>query len=138
MYYTMMKQAFLTGLLLSALSAQASDYTTLVFQTSSGGATAVSLSSLVLTVSGGKLTATNSSGTQTFTLSDLSKMYFSTDASTAISGVASATDGEAVSVTSLQGLNMGSYTTLEAARKALRPGVYVVKQQEKTFKLVVK
>jgi hypothetical protein len=64
--------------LLGLLTAHAYEYPYLVLQTTDGTVTAVGVESLTLTVSDGTLTVTNSEGTTAFTLTDLSKMYFST------------------------------------------------------------
>jgi len=63
-----------------SLSAWAYDYPYLVFQTTDGTTYAVSVESLTLDVSNDQLIVTNDEGTQSFTLSELSKMYFSTEA----------------------------------------------------------
>lgn len=133
-----MKQVIpLLMLLLATLSARAGDYKSLVFQTSDNATTAVDLSSLVITVSGGKLVITNTAGTQSFTLTDLSKMFFST-ATTGIKGVPTDGVSQTLAVYDLQGRSMGSFKSVEAARAALRQGVYVVKQGNKTYKIAVK
>ena len=65
---------FLTAFLVTGtLSAAADDYPYLTFETADGTKTSVSASSLTISVGDGKLTV----GSQEFTLSDLSKMYFS-------------------------------------------------------------
>ena len=69
----------------SALSSLAYDYPYLAFQTSNGSVTTVAVESLTLTVSGSSLVATNDDGSVTLSLSDLSKMYFTTEAATGIS-----------------------------------------------------
>lgn len=132
-----MRHAILFLALLSAMAVRAADYKSLVFQTSDG-TTAVDLSSLVLTVADGKLVAANASGTQTFDLATLSKMYFSTEEATGVKSVT--TDGKAspLLVYDLSGRKVGSYTSLEAAKSVLRQGVYVVRQNDKTFKIAVK
>lgn len=133
-----MKQVIpLLMLLLSVLSARAGDYKSLVFQTYGNATTSVDLSSLVITVSGGKLVVTNTAGTQSFTLTDLSKMYFST-ATTGIKGVSTDDANQTLAVYDLQGRSMGSFKSIEAAKAALRQGVYVIKQGNKTYKIAVK
>lgn len=132
-----MRHAILFLALLSAMAVRAADYKSLVFQTSDG-TTAVDLSSLVLTVADGKLVAANASGMQTFDLATLSKMYFSTEEATGVKSVT--TDGKAspLLVYDLSGRKVGSYASLEAAKSVLRQGVYVVRQNDKTFKIAVK
>lgn len=131
-----MRTLLFSGLLLTALSVRASDYKSLVFQGNSG-TTAVDISSLVITVSEGKLVASNASGTQTFTITDLTKMYFSSDA-TGIGRVDNGTPASALVAYDISGRKMGSYDSIDAAKAQLKQGVYVIKQDNKTFKIVVK
>ena len=72
----MKKKAVLLFLaLVGALAVHAEDaYTYLTFETTDGARVSVPVASLTLTISGHTLTA----GTQSFTLSNLTKMYFST------------------------------------------------------------
>lgn len=132
-----MRHVFITGLLLAALSTQAADYKSLVFETASG-TTAVDLSSLVLTVENGTLVAKNSATSQTFTLTDLSKMYFSNEESTGISSVEASDADAAVEVIDIAGREVGSFASLAEAKSTLRQGIYVVRQGSRTFKIVVK
>lgn len=115
--------------LVGALTVQADDtYPYLTFETTDGSKASVPVSSLTLTVSGTTLTA----GEQTFTLSNLSKMYFSsTDETTAgIEEITSATLGEATSIYDLQGHKV--------EKEQMKKGVYVVKTKNKTYKMIVK
>lgn len=64
------------------MTAQADDYPYLTFETSDGTVQSVSTTSLKLEISGDKLLVND--GAQSFTLTDLKKMYFSTDDATAI------------------------------------------------------
>ena len=76
----MMKKIFiLLTVLLATLTAQAEGYTYLTFETTDGAKASVAVENLTLTISGTTLTA----GSQQFTLSNLSKMYFSTSDETA-------------------------------------------------------
>lgn len=132
-----MRHVFITGLLLAALSTQAADYKSLVFETASG-TTAVDLSSLVLTVENGTLVAKNSATSQTFTLTDLSKMYFSNEESTGISSVEASDADAVVEVIDIAGREVGSFASFAEAKSTLRQGIYVVRQSSRTFKIVVK
>ena len=68
------------------LTTHADDYGYLTFETSSGTQKSVSVTSLTLTVSDGKLIARNTDGSQSFTLSELSSMFFS-DTQTGVSNI---------------------------------------------------
>ena len=69
----MKKILLLLTILVGTLTAHAEEYTYLTFETTDGAKASVAVSDLTLTISGTTLTA----GTQSFTLSNLSKMYFS-------------------------------------------------------------
>jgi len=114
-------------MLVGTLTVQASDYTYLTFETTDGAKASVSVSNLTLSISGTTLTA----GTQSFTLSNLSKMYFSnTDETTGISEVMKANLDEATEIYNLQGHKV--------SKDQMRRGVYVIKTKQGTFKLNVK
>ena len=110
------------------LAVQAEDsYTYLTFETTDGAKASVDVSSLTLTVSGNTLTA----GSQTFTLSNLSKMYFSnTSETTAIEEITTATLDEAADIYDLQGHKV--------TKEQMKRGVYIVKTKSKTYKMIVK
>ena len=113
--------------LVGALTVQAEEYAYLTFETTDGAKASVDVSSLTLTVSGNTLTA----GSQTFTLSNLSKMYFSnTSETTAIEEITTATLDEAADIYDLQGHKV--------TKEQMKRGVYIVKTKSKTYKIIVK
>ena len=113
--------------LVGALTVQAEEYAYLTFETTDGAKASVNVSSLTLTVSGNTLTA----GSQTFTLSNLSKMYFSnTSETTAIEEITTATLDEAADIYDLQGHKV--------TKEQMKRGVYIVKTKSKTYKMIVK
>ena len=80
---------------------------------------------------------TNAEGTESFTLSDLSKMYFSQSNETA--GIAGTdTDNEEISVFTIGGLHMGTFQSVSEAKASIKPGIYVMKTKSKTLKTIVK
>lgn len=121
----------------AAVQAKADDYGYLTFQTSNGAEQSLAVSNLKITISDGKLVATNGTTSQTFSLSDLSKMYFSSTA-TGIKGTTVTATDTSVDVYSTSGVRMGTYTSLNVAKANLKPGVYVVKETNKTYKITVK
>ncbi len=133
-----MKKLFLSLMLMTGMTASAYDYPYLAFETTSGTVQTVSVESLSITISDGNLVVTNGSGTVTFTLSDLSKMYFSDEEQEA-SGIqeVETTSGK-VQIFSLTGLAMGTFESLSQARASLRNGVYVVKSNDKSYKINIK
>ena len=117
---------FLT-IMVGTLTAQAEDYTYLTFETTDGAKASVAVADLTLTISGTTLTA----GTQSFTLSNLSKMYFSnTDETTGIEAITSATLDEATEIYDLQGHKV--------TKAQMQKGVYIVKTKNRTYKIVMK
>lgn len=130
-----MKRNLLIGMFaIGSTAALAYDYPYLVFQTTDGNATSVEVSDLTISVNGTSLVVTNGDGTQTFTLSDLSKMYFSQTA-----GIDDIRDdnGQAVEVFRLSGQRVGSFIDLRSARQQLEKGIYIVKTNGQTSKISI-
>ena len=115
-------------MMVGVLTAHADSYTFLTFETTDGAKASVSVSDLTLTISGTTLTA----GTQSFTLTNLSKMYFSTsdETTTGISEVMKADLDEATDIYDLQGHKV--------TMAQMRRGVYIVKTKSRTYKMVVR
>lgn len=117
---------FLT-MMVGTLTTYAADYTYLTFEMTDGAKTSVDVSALTLTISGTTLTA----GSQSFTLSNLSKMYFSaSDETTGIRQMPVNTLDEIIDVYDLQGRKI--------AKDQMTKGVYIVKTKQGTHKIVVK
>ena len=129
-----MKKILLSLLVaMGAVTVQADSYTYLTFETTDGAKTSVSVSSLTLTISGTTLTA----GSQSFTLSNLSKMYFSaTDETTGISDLR--TDDLQLQDAEIYDLNGKKIVNRKSSNSELPNGAYIVKTQQGTHKLVVK
>ena len=127
-----MKKKFLLFMaLVGALTAQAGDYTYLTFETADGAKTSVDVSSLPVTINLDNSTLTI--GNQTFALADLSKMYFSTQSeSTGISEELRVNSEEFATATfyDLSGKMVD--------KSQLSKGVYIVKTNSRTYKMVVK
>lgn len=124
-----MKKILLSLLVaMGAVTVQADSYTYLTFETTDGAKTSVSVSSLTLTISGTTLTA----GSQSFTLSNLSKMYFSTsdETTSGIEEITNAALDEATDIYDLQGHKV--------TKEQMRKGVYIVKTKNRTYKMVVR
>ena len=115
-------------MMVGVLTAHADSYTYLTFETTDGAKASVSVSDLTLTISGTTLTA----GTQSFTLTNLSKMYFSTsdETTTGISEVMKADLDEATDIYDLQGHKV--------TKAQMHRGVYIVKTKSRTYKMVVR
>ena len=124
-----MKKIALTLLILvGTLTAQADGYTYLTFETTDGTKASVAIESLTLSINGTTLTA----GTQSFTLTNLAKMYFSTtdESTTGIESISIESLDEATDIYDLQGHKV--------TKEQMRRGVYIVKTKSKTYKIVKK
>jgi len=121
------KLLLLLMFMLGTFAAHADDYSYLTFETTDGSKTSVSVSSLTITISGTTLTA----GGQSFTLSNLSKMYFSTsDQTTGINDIFSSDTDQITDIYDLQGRKV--------SKDQMRSGVYVIKTAQGTRKVNVK
>ena len=121
--------------LMGALAIQADDvYPYLTFETTDGAKVSVNTSELTLSVSGNTLTA----GSQEFTLENLAKMYFSkSDESTP--GIETLEDVRKMKdVTAIYDLNGREIANCKSTDCQFPKGAYIVKTQQKTYKLVVK
>ena len=123
----MKKRILLFMMLIGSMALHAEDYSYLTFETTDGAKVSVSVSSLSITISGTTLTA----GGQSFTLSNLSKMYFTNSNET--TGIESLTIADWDDVTEIYDLK-GSKVSKEQMQK----GVYVVKSKGGTHKITVR
>ncbi len=129
---------FIIGTCMSGPVAHADSYPYLTFQKSDGTTVSMESASLVMTFSDGKLIASNGTDSQELTVADLSKMYFSESGATGIQDVdVSDADGE-VEVFSLQGVSYGKFSTVQSFRNTAEPGVYIVKVNGKSQKIMVR
>ena len=118
----------LLTVLVATLTVQAEGYTYLTFETTDGAKASVAVENLTLTISGTTLTA----GSQQFTLSNLSKMYFSAsdETATGIEEINSAAIEEATDIYDLQGHKV--------TKEQMKKGAYIVKTKSRTYKMVVR
>ncbi|MBQ8047373.1 MAG: hypothetical protein IJ196_05560 [Prevotella sp.] len=127
-----MKKTILTTLLLmTALLGRADEYQYLAFQATDGTVQQIAVEGLKITFSDGKLTAVAGDDSKTFTLSELSKMYFTN--TVGINEVEA--DGQqdaVVAIYNLQGVKM------DAVPDQLPKGIYIIKQNGTTKKITVK
>ena len=123
----MRKKLLLFMLFIGSMALHAEDYTYLTFETTDGAKVSVSVSSLSITISGTALTA----GDQSFTLSNLSKMYFSSSNET--TGIESFTIADWDEITEIYDLK-GS----KVSKDQMHKGVYVVKSKNGIHKITVR
>ena len=124
----MKRLLFILIMMTGALAMQAADYPYLTFEMTDGNRISVSAESLTLTVSGTTLTA----GNQSFTLVNLSRMYFSTsdESTTGISEILAVNLDEVTDIYDLKGNKV--------SKSQMRKGVYIVKTKNGTSKVTVK
>ena len=121
---------FMIGAFVAHAENEAESYTYLTFETTEGAKISVSVASLNISISGSTLTA----GDQSFTLSNLSKMYFSTTDETSES-----TDIKSISLQDLDEVaEIYDLNGRKMSKGLLHKGVYVVKSKSGTYKIAVK
>lgn len=125
-----MKKLFLTLLTAAAIiTAQAADYQYLTFEMTDGTKASVEVANLSLTFDGTTLKV----GTETFVLTNLAKMYFSTNNQT--TGISQIENGE---------LKIDNFSEIfdlkgnKVSKDQMRKGIYIVKTKNGTAKLTVK
>ena len=126
--------------MIGTCASYADDYTYpyLVFETANGTKTSVAVSEMTITIADGQLTV----GGQSFALSELSKMYFSTT-TTGITNVNvddndNLNDNGYADVYDLNGRKVLSSSQLSTLNSQLSKGIYIVKSGSKTYKIAVK
>ena len=115
--------------MMGTMGMKAADYSYLTFELTDGTKASVSVSSdVAMTFSGSTLTIDS----ETFTLTNLSKMYFSTsdETTTGISALETADSNEIEAIYNLQGHKV--------SRDQMQRGVYIVKTKKGTSKIRVK
>ena len=119
-----------------AVCANAGTYKYLEFTSTSGTKTVFDVTNLTLTVSGSNLQVTNGDGTVHLTLVDLASMQFSTtNTTTALENILNA-DGE-IQVSTITGVSLGVYSSLQEACQSLNVGVYVISNGTQSQTIVV-
>ena len=125
----MRKSLFILMTMMGTLTMQAADYPYLTFELTDGSKASVAVSSdVTLAFSGTTLTV----GSESFTLTNLSKMYFSTsdETATGISSLQTVDDNEIEAIYDLQGH--------QVSRDQMHSGVYIIKTKKGTSKVTVK
>lgn len=123
----------------TSLMTYANDYTYnyLVFTTQDGTEKAIAVANLKLSFVNGQLVVDNGVESQTYSLTSLSKMFFSE--STVDGIVETVINGnEDVDVFTVSGIWMGKFGNVDDAKKSLQRGVYVLKQGKTTSKIAIK
>lgn len=137
-----MKQWILFLMAIVAIQVFAADYTYkyLVFTGSDGKQTTVATDGLTLSVTNNGLVATNSEGSTTLPLSSLAKMEFSEGSTTTPieQGITALEQEEPVEAYNLSGIYQGTFSSVSEMKRSLGKGVYVITQNGKNAKMIVK
>jgi maltose-binding protein MalE len=153
-----MKKFFLIiTLVILSVGIQAEAYSYLTFRPNTGNSdVSLSVEGLKITFANGKLVATNSSTTQSFTLTEIASMYFSDTSTGAVNEVnigsssvsveggkivVTAPQGSVVNIYNIAGASVGNFVasgSKDTYDSNLSQGVYLVKVNGKTSKLLVR
>jgi hypothetical protein len=135
-----MKKWILCLMAAFAIQVWAADFTYKYLTVKGSDGKQVSLASqdLKLTFADGQLMATNGDGTQTFELASLASMQFSETESTTGIDKQVAADSQQLNVYTLSGMYVGTFDATSTLDTQLKSGVYVVKQNKKSTKIIVK
>lgn len=116
----------------------AADYDYLIIKQNDGTETALSSAPLKITFANGNLVAVSPSGTTTMPLGSLSSMYFSTTATDGIESVGQSGEAQAATVANMAGVVIARGASVAEATRRLAPGLYIVKTDKDTKKILVK
>ena len=119
-------------MLACALPTRAEEYPYLTFELTDGTKASVTVDGLTLTISGTTLTV----GQETFVLSNLSKMYFSTTDET--TGSVDAIDEVKTDESLLDNAEIYDLKGRKVTRAQMQKGVYIVKTKDRTCKMMVR
>lgn len=142
-----MKKIFLMlAFVASFVTANAGDYKFLTVQQTNGAEQSFTASGLTITFSSGNMVINENGTSTTVSLSGLSKMYFSDEATgietlgKSLSSADNAViyDLQGRKVATSQSLNVSTSQPLNVSTSQLPKGVYIVKQGDRSFKITVK
>lgn len=122
--------------------AHADTYPYLTFVTADGGQQSVGVESLTMTIADGKLIVNNGSESQEFALSSLVSMSFTSTSATAIEGI-TVNGGDTlgngpIKVYTPTGTALGTYGSVSLFISNAPKGVYIVKSNGKTQKIMIR
>jgi hypothetical protein len=133
-----MKKFLLLILSAASMATMSAAELQLVFQTTDGAKFAVVAASASMTVADGNLhIASNAQEVKAIELTKLDKMYFSDDMS-GINDVFASNATAAVDVYALNGVYLGTYSSMADATASVGAGVYLFKSGSQTLKISVK
>ena len=134
----MKRLSILTVALMFALTASSDNYPYLSFQTSSGSVVSLPSEGLNLSFSDKALVAQSGDNTTEFALADLTRMFFSQSATTAISDLTADRTTSSLAVYTVSGVYVGTFDSERSLRRNVDSGIYIVKTNGKTLKMTVR
>ena len=134
-FYEFTEEAFQEEM---AATTQAEDYPYMMFQTHDGTVQTLASASLTITFSNGNMVVSNGTESKVIALTDLSKMFFSK--TTEITGIndINTNGSQEVEVFTTGGVKLGKFESITSAKTSLKPGIYVIKNSQKTYRIAVK
>ena len=135
--YMFMKKLFILALLgLCTMTMRAEDYPYLIFTNTSGTQFAFSVTNLTMRVQNNQLLITNVKGNDSFALTDLAAMQFSTaDTLTGLDNVLNA--DAPIQVYTVLGASLGQFNTLLDAAQQLGAGSYVISDGKNSQTVII-
>ena len=126
--------------LLAAMSSQADNYPYLSFQSSDGATLSMAVESLSMTFTdgGSQLVVANGSESHTLDVADLQRMFFSVNSATGISELAPSASDASLKAYTVEGVYVGTFSSLSDLEESVESGIYVVKTSGRTFKTAVR
>lgn len=129
-----MKKVFVGLMLATCLQAMADDYGYLTFTKGDGSVRSLAVDGLTITFADGKAAVQNGTDSETFTLAELTTMYFSVDSET--TGIVSI-ENEPLTIDSSEAV----WYSLDGRKLNGKPtttGVYIIKGNGVTKKIAIK
>lgn len=121
-----------------ALTASPDNYPYLSFQTTSGSVVSLPSEGLNLSFSDKALVAQSGDNTTEFALADLTRMFFSQSAETGISNLTPDRATSSLAVYTVSGVYVGTFDSERSLRRNVNSGIYIVKTNGETLKMIVR
>lgn len=115
----------------------AEEYPFLNIEQTNGTITSILSTGTTFTFSDGKMIVTQNGTSTSYSLTDLSKMYFS-KTSVGIQNLESTEKEESFTVISLSGMKMGKFENMSDAHNKLNKGIYIIEKGKQRYKITVK
>ena len=125
-------------LVLQAVSVRAYDYPYLILSNVDGSIKSIGVESLTMTFENGLLMMQNEETNASFSLTELNKMFFASENTGIDMLLSSVVEDGGVEVFSLSGIKIGRYKSEKQVFMILERGIYVIKHNGQTQKIVIR